>query len=420
MEEGDKEGASEHYVNNVMELSRKRKVVATEDLYDSRGIKLVSKGAVIEEGMKEKLVRFKLRQPLESTLAVEGGIDTGTLVKEANSLLETLPHLASLMDHWHSRTQVLSVFKELHLDRASTLLLTMERENKCGVLHHCILAAMTAVSLGNRLGFDKNDLLNLGIAGMLHDIGELYINPEFRKPSRPLTPQEWKHIVTHPRIGQLVIEESTRYPKAVSLAIAEHHERPNGFGYPRRLASNKLSKLGNIMLVAEVLAGLIVKEDRPLERASLAVKVIPGEYPKEIVSMIACVQRESGSDAEPDEAKKMQMLERARLACHAMDEALVSVEAAPIEVSRSNSALLDQVRERLVMMRQAVHATGLSACNELEMAGSGDIALEMETVIYEIVWRLRELSRQISLGTLTLEQDAKSYFSALTDILEID
>ncbi|HQT26463.1 MAG TPA: hypothetical protein PLK99_07690, partial [Burkholderiales bacterium] len=167
-------------------------------------------------------------------------------------------------------------------------------------------------------------------------------------------------------------------------------------------------------------AGLIGKADRPLERASLAVKVIPGEYPKEIVSMIACLQRETGNDSEPDAAKKMQMIERVRLACNAMDGALASIEVAPIEVSRSNSALLDYVRERLIMMQQAVHATGLSGYNEMEMAGTGDIVLEMETVIHEIVWRLRELSRQISLGMLSLEQNAKSYFSGLTVILGID
>lgn len=316
------------------------------------------------------------------------------------------------------------MLREVRFDKVSTLVLSMEQGGQGGTFRHAVLAAVTSVALGIRLHLDSGALLNLALAGLLHDTGELYINPEFRHPTRQLTPEEWKHIAAHPRIGQLVLEEMSGVPRAVSTAIAEHHERPNGFGYPRQLTGARISQLGNVLLMTEVLCGILVKPDRPLERACLALKVIPGEYPMETVSIIASARRGHPAAEQPplETSRHEELIARAKRMEPMMNSALEQLaNALPGGKSTpAASALLGQVRERLLMLRRAMYSTGLAGCGDLELSGAsdqGDIVLELDSVSSEIEWRLRELSRQVTLNLASLEDGQREYFENIVACL---
>jgi len=424
METPDLNVVNPHYLQNVMDLAENHEVIASEDIYDAKGVKLVSKGTRVSDALQERLVRFKLRKPLENSLSVEGGVGPEVLLTEAQSVLDEVKPLAALMQDGASGNAVLQVLREVRFDKVSTLVLSMEQNDQGGAFRHAVLAAVTGVVLGIRMHLDSGALLNLALAGLLHDTGELYINPEFRRPTRQLTPDEWKHIAAHPRIGQLVLEEMAGVPRAVSTAIAEHHERPNGFGYPRQLTGESISKLGKIMLMSELLCGIFVKPDRPLERACLAVKVIPGEYPADIVSLIASAGRISGTESLPgaDTSKHEELVARAKRIEPRMNAALEQMgnQLPGGKSTSAANALVGQSRERLLMLRRAMHATGLSGCGDLAIADSddrSDIALELDSVSSEIEWRLRELSRQITLNLSSLDDGQREYFEKLVACL---
>jgi len=424
MEAPDLNVVNPHYLQNVMDLAKNHEVVASEDIYDAKGVKLVSKGTRVNDSLQERLVRFKLRKPLESSLSVEGGVGPDMLLTEAQSVLDEVKPVSALMQAGASGNAVLQILKEVRFDKVSTLVLSMEQSGRGGAFRHAVLAAVTSVALGMRMRLDSGALLNLALAGLLHDTGELYINPEFRHPTRQLTPEEWKHIAAHPRIGQLVLEEMSVIPRAVSTAIAEHHERPNGFGYPRQLTGERISQLGNVLLMAEVLCGIFVKPDRPLERACLAVKVIPGEYPVETVSIIASARRGHPAAEQPpiEPSRHEELMARARRIEPMMNTALEQLaNSLPGGNSTSaSSALFAQVRERLLMLRRAIYSTGLAGCTDFEItdaSNQGDIVLELDSVSSEIEWRLRELSRQITLNLSSLDDGQREYFEKLVACL---
>lgn len=281
-----------HYVKNVENLARTHEVVACEDVFDSRGTKLVAKGARVDQTLHERLLRFKLSQPLETSLSVSDGLTPAKMLAEAETLLEKIPALAKLLQPASVRSELMSTIRGMQLGRVSTMLASMECASQESTHNHFALAVVTSLGIGARLGIDTAQLQNIAIASLLHDVGELYINPEYRQRGRSLTPDEWKHIAAHPRIGQLVIEGTMSLPKSISTAIAEHHERPNGFGYPRLIGAKDISPLGNILLVTEVLCGVFSKDSNVREHACLAVKVIPGEYPKEIVSLFSTILKQ--------------------------------------------------------------------------------------------------------------------------------
>lgn len=391
-----------HYVQNVENLARTHEVVACDDVFDSRGTKLIAKGTRVDHTLSERLLRFKLSQPLESSLAVHDGVTPAKLQAEADALLEQIPPLAKLLQPSRIRNEVTAAIRGMKLERVSTMLASMECASQNTKHNHFALAVVTSLGIGARLNIDAMQLQSMAMAALLHDVGELYINPEYRQRGRLLTPDEWKHIAAHPRIGQLVVEGTTSLPKSISLAIAEHHERPNGFGYPRGLGSKNISTMGGILLVAEVMCGIFTKDSHVRERACLAVKVIPGEYPHEIVSLFATLLTQGAEQGvrSPPMACTADILGRAKRVSLALNNTLAQLSQ-QVQLTGEAGKLYGRVQDRVLMLRRATHATGVSECLTTDSLSQHDmdlLALEIETVIFEIEWRIRELARQVSLA----------------------
>lgn len=286
-------------------------------------------------------------------------------------------------------------------------------------LPHSIVVSLLGVAFSMGCGMGANSLSELATAGLLHDVGELYINPEYLKPGRKLLPDEWKHIAVHPHIGQMVIGDIAEWPQAIAVAIGEHHERANGFGYPRKLPGDNISAIGKVLLTSEALCGLLTKEKHPVQRASLGAKLIPGEYPFELVSMIACIESdgcicEQGAGSPPELAE---LFERSRRVAEAIDTALGHLNHARLTLNCTPSSLsfLDYIQKYLLMLRGTMYQTGLSPfynLNELKDQDSEPwIRREIEVVIYEIEWRLDEILRQIALVDCDLGEDLKIYLN---------
>ena len=413
-----------HYVKHVEGLALTHEVVACEDVFDARGIKLVAKGARVDQRLHERLLRFKLSQPLEVSLSVSDGLTADKLAAEVETLLEKIPLLATLLKPARVRREVMSTIRGIKMGRISTMMASMASTSKDGTHNHMALAVVISLGLGSQFGMDSAQLQNLAIAALLHDVGELYINPEFRQRGRSLTPEEWKHIVAHPRIGQMVIEGTMSLSTSISTAIGEHHERPNGFGYPKLLGAKDISPMGNILLVTEALCGVFSKDSHVRERACLAIKVVPGEYPKEIVSLFSTVSKQDGNLESGLQSATCadDVVIRAKRIDSIFSDALMQIEQ-QAKLAGGAAKLQDRILDRVLMLRRTMHATGISECMNNGTLSSNDLiclSLEIETIIFEIEWRLRELARQVSLAMGEFPADQRKGFESLVAALSPD
>lgn len=410
-----------HYMKNVENLTRTHEVIAHEDVLAAGGTKLIAKGTRLDHSLQERLLRFKLSQPLETSLAVNDGITPAKLLGAVDSLLDQIPILSKLVQSASVRNEVRSTIRSLQLGRISTMLASMGYDSQAGVYNHFALAVVTSLGIASRLGIDPGQLQHVAMVALLHDVGDLYINPEYQQRGRTLTPEEWKHIAAHPRIGQLVLENTTTLPRSISTAIAEHHERPNGFGYPGLRGAKDISVLGNIMLVTEVMCGVFSKDSHVFERASLAVKVIPGEYPKEIVSLFSTVLQQESAD-EPgglSQTNTDDIIRRATRINAVLTDVLGQLGQLPV-LAGNAGRLQDRIKERALMLRGAINATGISEClvtGSLSGEDMAGLALEIETVVFEIEWRIRELARQTTLAATALPAQQREIFSLAIDTL---
>lgn len=105
---------------------------------------------------------------------------------------------------------------------------------------------------------------NIRVGGLLHDLGKIGVPDRIlSKPDR-LTDEEYDLMKNHPAIGANIMKEVRMLQRELP-ALADHHERMDGKGYPNGLADEQISLAGRIVAVADVFDALT--SDRPYREA---------------------------------------------------------------------------------------------------------------------------------------------------------
>ena len=106
-----------------------------------------------------------------------------------------------------------------------------------------------AVDLGTGLGLKEDELDCLALAGVLHDVGKIHMDPMILGKPGPLDAEEKDLMQRHPELGFAMTRN--RLDPRVSEAILYHHERFDGKGYPFGLTGQAIPILSRIVLVAD-------------------------------------------------------------------------------------------------------------------------------------------------------------------------
>jgi HD-GYP domain-containing protein (c-di-GMP phosphodiesterase class II) len=115
---------------------------------------------------------------------------------------------------------------------------------------HSERVARVAVELGRELGLQYEELSDIYLAGLLHDIGKIGIRDAVLTKREPLTPDESEHIKQHVMIGYKILAD-LRPIRNLLPGVLHHHERYDGKGYPDGLAGEAIPLLARIIAVAD-------------------------------------------------------------------------------------------------------------------------------------------------------------------------
>ncbi|WP_035042968.1 HD domain-containing phosphohydrolase [Desulfovibrio sp. X2] len=130
-----------------------------------------------------------------------------------------------------------------------------------------------ACAIAHELGFDEERVEGIRVAGLLHDIGKIYVPAEIlAKPAR-LTNMEMGLVKTHSEVGYDILKE-VPFPWAVADFVLQHHERIDGSGYPNGLSGEDILPEARIICVADVVEAM--SSHRPY-RAALGIERALGE-----------------------------------------------------------------------------------------------------------------------------------------------
>jgi PAS domain S-box-containing protein len=111
--------------------------------------------------------------------------------------------------------------------------------------------AKLAAAIGGELGLPEDRIRGIFLAGLIHDVGKINIPAEILSKPGKLTPLEMQFIRTHPQAGYDIVK-GIEFPWPIAEAILQHHERLDGSGYPRGLATEAVIVEARILAVADV------------------------------------------------------------------------------------------------------------------------------------------------------------------------
>ena len=126
------------------------------------------------------------------------------------------------------------------------------------------LIASIVTTIARQLQLPEGEIDRLRVAALLHDVGKVAVPEEILEKPSALTSAEWRTVVQHPRIGQVILEQAAALKEAVPI-ILHHHERYAGHGYPFGLRGNEIPLGARIVAIADAYDAMV--HDRPYKRA---------------------------------------------------------------------------------------------------------------------------------------------------------
>ncbi len=404
--------ANPHALATILQASQTKSIIASRDIFDLSGIKLWARDQPVSAELQRKLLDRKLRNPLESCLMAEDGVTAQTLLQATWALVDGASPLAPLLRPQAQR--ILQEVAHLPLHSVAQLLLTAGQASRPESFDHAVQAMALAGTLMLQHGGTLAELRLAMLGGLLHDLGEMYIDPRHGEADadRSLDFVSYQQLVVHPHVGKLLLTQLTNYPAALARAVAEHHERLDGSGYPHALQRDTLSPLGRLLAVVEATLA-VMRGDQPcLARASVALRVVPGEFDLAWVGRIAEAAR--GEPAligryEPATLKaRLARLDGGLTAAQTCAEALTgSAESGALkDVLALSSHLLGRLRTGWT-------ASGLWCADSV----AAQDAAELDAIENELSFRLRAIERAALLRAGELPPEDMNRLHLLCDSL---
>lgn len=104
---------------------------------------------------------------------------------------------------------------------------------------HAIQTSAYAVTLARALGMRTfNELAAVGIGSILHDLGKVKVDPRILDKGESLNEDEKTEVQRHPEYGFEMLKRQRSIPEEAEVIVLQHHERPNGKGYPYGLSDD--------------------------------------------------------------------------------------------------------------------------------------------------------------------------------------
>ena len=298
------------------------------------------------------------------------------------------------------------------------LLLTASQSSRPQAFAHAIEAMAMCGAMAKHSGGDERQVARAMTAGLLHDIGEMYMAPEYGEADvgETLDVECFRQLVVHPHVGRLLIGQLTDYPKDIVRAVGEHHERLDGTGYPYRLQGDQISTLGRLMAAAEAALASLRTPGTTLQHASVALRVIPGEFDDRLAGPLS----EAARRGQPLLAKHS--LEELRADLSRMNVGLQTslnrLEASiPPMPSAGLQRAADISRHLLMRLRSGWNESGLWSPDAI---GPEQVA-EVEAIQETLRQRMRTIERAARLSAGELSDDEAEHLdhmcACLTDEL---
>lgn len=212
--------------------------------------------------------------PEELALIQEKKARIERLIKERNAiaqcekqLLKAATTLKSITRNLFSRPQeavreadqlVQQMLDSLLVDKDIAIHLMNDKIVGEEAYYHSLNVAVLTMMLAKELKFPADDIKQLGMGCMFHDIGKVEIPDRIVNKTFALTKAEQNLLQMHSHYGQQIAEKINLSKGAIDI-ISQHHEYVDGSGYPQQLKADRISPLARIVAITNTYDNLCNK-----------------------------------------------------------------------------------------------------------------------------------------------------------------
>ncbi|MBO5292209.1 MAG: HD-GYP domain-containing protein [Lachnospiraceae bacterium] len=129
---------------------------------------------------------------------------------------------------------------------------------------HSVDVATMAMVVARKHGFSDQEIYEIGVSGLLHDVGKSRIpNEILNKPGR-LTEEEFSIMKQHSLYGYRILQDKPDISNEIRLGVLQHHEKINGNGYPLSVPKEQICSYARILSIVDIYDALVT--ERPYKK----------------------------------------------------------------------------------------------------------------------------------------------------------
>ncbi|MBN1808864.1 MAG: DUF4388 domain-containing protein [Planctomycetes bacterium] len=164
------------------------------------------------------------------------------------------------------------IVEDTAVDRLLLLALAGNALHEEYLADHCLGVAIFSVVIAAMAGYAPENLLDIGLGALLHDIGMTALPEEILRQPGPLNPMQREHVQRHPEEGFRILNDLTGLDRHVHAMVFQSHERYEGQGYPRGRRQKLIHEYARILAIADTYQALITP--RPYRGGALPLKAM--------------------------------------------------------------------------------------------------------------------------------------------------
>lgn len=241
---------------------------------------LITRPDVIDEAKQftSDIIKGKNPKPIESVRYRKD--DKPVNVRINASLLKEGPNLFGIVytfENLEEFQEMEITQKKMEMNLRETLIQVVTALSRAQELRdpytsgHGVAVSILASHIAEMLGWDRDRIMGLELAGLLHDIGKLGVPIEILVKPTQLTTAEYAIIEMHPQMGYELLKDIP-FPFPIAEAVYQHHERINGSGYPNKLKGAQIITEAKILAVCDLIDAM--SAFRPYREGYLMEEVI--------------------------------------------------------------------------------------------------------------------------------------------------
>ena len=240
-------------------------ILERDIIHKETGVTLITKDTVIKEEHILKLLKHNIRN-INIKIEAERVYNYNEKLMISYSKVEE--KLDDLFDNFKNGKElaVNEVFNEMEefaheVSKERNILSQMRLLNQKNdyTFNHSLAVSVLSISLGKWNEYSEEQIFDLAITGLFHDIGKLQVPDKIINKSGKLTKEEYDLVKKHSRYGYEMLAETGMFNESVLLGILQHHEKTDGTGYPENLKGEEIHEYAKIVSICDVYHALISK-----------------------------------------------------------------------------------------------------------------------------------------------------------------